>query len=1111
MSDIREWLQKLGLGQYAEAFDENDIALDVVAQLTDADFKELGVTLGNRKRLLTAIEALSATGAATQDGVAAPPREAERRQLTVMFCDLVGSTALSKQLDPEDLRALMTAYRKAASEVIARYDGHVAQYLGDGVMAYFGWPRAHEDDGERAVRAALDIVAAVKRVEAADPLRLRVGIATGPVVVGEGKDDDAEATKLAVGETPNLAARLQGLAGADEIVIGQGTHDLIRGAFEYDDLGARSLKGIQEPVQAWRVTGASQAEGRFEAQSVGGLTPFVGRQAEITMLLDRWAHAKDGEGQVVLLEGEPGIGKSRITQELRRRLTDEPHTRLNYQCSAYYTNSAFFPIITQLERAAGFNRDDSSEAKLDKLETTLAQGTDKMAQVAPLIAAMLSLPVERYPPINLSPQRQKDGTIAALAAQVTGLARHQPMFLLFEDAHWCDPTTIDTLTAVIAAIEAAPVLIVITYRPEFDPPWTGHGHVTVQSLSRLGRRQGADMVNWVTGGKALPDEVVRQIVAKTDGIPLFVEELTKTVLEAGFLLDAGDHYEIDGQVPALAIPSTLQDSLMARLDRLSQVKEVAQIGACIGREFSYELLAGVSPLGDHKLQAALRELASSELVFQRGSPPEATYTFKHALIQDAAYESLLKSRRQEMHRRIAVIMSEQFPDQIEATPEIVARHYTEAGETEVAIKYWLAAGQRATERSGYIEAISHLQTGLQALSDLPESGRKDSTEIDLQVALGVAFIAAKGYAAPETGAAYERARALCAKLGDPPEVFQVFYGLWVFYRNTRPTTAARDLAGEFVTKAERMKQRASSVVANRLLGHSHMDLGDFTLALKHADRTLALYDPEQDRSLTDTYTVDPRATALMVRSLALWNLGFPDQAKRTMSEAISWAEEIRHPLTLAYILSFGWIDYYLRAPEEVLLRTNRCLTISREHDFGPEMSSISRCTRGWALVYKGDLDNGLAEVKAGNDACWATGSSVVRAGAHTMFAEACTATGQFEEAKDALDQAFSAIEEYKEARWEAECHRIAGDLLLRSNVDQQVKAAAAYQAAIEVAQSQQSKSFELRAATSLARLWHSHGNIKDAHELLAPVYEWFTEGFDTADLKDAKALLDELN
>ena len=662
MSDIRQWLEELGLSQYADAFEENDVDLEAVRHLTETQFERLGVSIGHTVKIKNMATAASQSADETkafehkQHEPERPPRlapEAERRQLTVMFCDLVGSTALSEKLDPEDLRGVIDAYRKVAGDVVERYQGHVAQYLGDGVMVYFGWPNAHEDDAGRAVRAGLDIVDAVAGLEVPERLAVRIGIATGLVVVGESGADEGADAKLAVGETPNIAARIQGLAEPGTVVIAQSTRRLLGGAFALDDLGTHEAKGVSGGLRFHRVLGAAETESRFEASHGSALTPLVGRESEISLLLDRWDQAREGEGQVVLLSGEAGIGKSRVTQVLRERVADEPHTRLRYQCSPYYTNSAFYPVILQLERAAGFNRDDAPETKLDKLEAALAQGASDVPAVAPLFAAMLSLPVDRYPTLDLSPQRQKEKTIAALADQVAGLAASQPVLMIFEDAHWIDPTTLETVGAVIEAIRDHPVLLVISFRPEFESPWGAHGHVTGLTLGRFGRKLGAAMVAKVTGGKALPEDVLDQIVAKADGVPLFVEELTKTVLEAGFLKEAESEYRLDGPLPPLAIPSTLQDSLMARLDRLSPVKEVAQIGACIGRKFSYELIAAISPLRDNELQDALGQLVDSGLIFQRGMAPDATYTFKHALVQDSAYESLLKSRRRHLHERIA--------------------------------------------------------------------------------------------------------------------------------------------------------------------------------------------------------------------------------------------------------------------------------------------------------------------------------------------------------------------------------------------------------------------------------------------------------------------------
>jgi predicted ATPase len=591
-------------------------------------------------------------------------------------------------------------------------------------MTYFGWPNAHEDDAQRAIRTGLEIIEAVNGLDTPVDLSIRVGVATGPVVVGDSRGDDRDDAKLAVGETPNLAARIQGVAAADTVVIAESTGRLVRGAFELDNLGSPDLKGIETATTVYRVIGVAVAESRFEAAHAAGLTPLVGREDEVALFVGRWKQAKDGEGQAVLLSGEPGIGKSRITQELRERVAKEPHTRLRYQCSPYHSNSAFHPIIAQLERAAGFARDDAPETKLDKLEAVLGQATDSVAVVAPLIAAMLSLPIERYPPLHLSPQKQKDDTIAALADQAVGLAAREPVLMIFEDAHWSDPTTLEALSAIIDRIQEQRVLLVITYRPEFAPPWTGHGHVSAHTLNRLGRKLGAAMVANVTGGKALPADVLDQIVAKTDGIPLFVEELTKTVLEAGFLKEQDEAYVLDGPLLPLAIPTTLQDSLMARLDRHAPVKEVAQIAACIGREFSYELLAAVLPLGDNELGEALEELVASELVFQRGVPPDAMYTFKHALVQDAAYDSLLRSRRRQIHSEIATSIEQLSPAVVAGQPEVLAHHFRAAGNAQRAVIYWREAAKLSVRRSSYKEAIAHLNSGLKDLQEALRWSRK---------------------------------------------------------------------------------------------------------------------------------------------------------------------------------------------------------------------------------------------------------------------------------------------------------------------------------------------------------------------------------------------------
>jgi predicted ATPase/class 3 adenylate cyclase len=1115
MLDVARWLAEQGLGHHAEAFAENGIAGDVLRDLTDADLKELGLNLGDRKRLLKAIAALDA--GPTQDRTAeqstafAVPREAERRQLTVMFVDLVGSTALAARLDPEDMREALRVYQDACVGVIARFEGFVAKFMGDGVLAYFGYPQAHEDDAERAVRAGLDLVQTVSRLAAAGrPLEVRVGIATGLVVVGDLIGRGAAQEETVVGETPNLAARLQGLAAAGQVVIADGTRRLVGGLFETEELGQQSLKGFSEPVPAHRVIRPGVAEGRFEALHGAFLAPLVGREQEIMLLLDRWGRAQAGEGQVVLICGEPGIGKSRLALALRERLQTEPPARLRYYGSRYHTNSTLWPVIDQLERAAGLGRDEPAATKLAKLEVLLDRAVADVAAGAPVFADLLAIPSEgRYPPLEITPQQRKARTFAALLAYLEGLAHRQgPVLMVLEDAHWIDPTTLELFELIIERILRLPALLVVTSRPEFEPPWTRHAHVTAITLDRLNHSQAAAIIEQ-TAGKALPSEVASAIVTRTDGVPLFVEELTKAVLESSLLSDAGDRFELFGPLPPLAIPATLHDSLMARLDRLAPVKEVAQIGAVIGREFSYELLVAVVDQPEDRLRAALDQLVESELIFRHGASPEATYSFKHALVQDVAYQSLLKSRRLQLHGRIARVLEQRFSEAADAQPELLARHYTEAGLSETAIEYWYQAGRLASERSALTEAIGHFGKALELLATLPDPSSRVEREIDLQIALGGALISAKGHAAPETGRAYARASELCRQVGDRCRLFPLLFGQWVFHMVRAEHAAARDIAEEWLRSAEREGDAAGLVVGHRAAGISSLWRGELVEARGHLERTLAVYDPERHRSLASIYAYDPRLAGLAGLAFALFQLGYPEQAVARCREAVDDAERLSHPAGLAYTLYHACMLDQIRGDVPcVRQRAAELSALSAEHGFA-QWQAAGVAFDGWAIAERGRAAQGIVRIEDGLDAYRATGAALFVPYFLTLLGTTHGAAGGAAEGLRLLAEALDVANGSGEHWFEPESHRLKGELLRLPGRDRGTTEAC-FLRAMTIAREQNAKLWELRAARSLARLWAGQGRRAESHDLLASVYGWFTEGFDTVDLKDAKALLDEL-
>jgi class 3 adenylate cyclase/predicted ATPase len=1048
--------------------------------------------------------------------VAPSAPEAERRQLTVLFCDLADSTRLARQLDPEDLREVIRTYQATCVAVIQRFAGHVAQYLGDGLLVYFGYPQAHEDDAQRAVRTGLGILEAMGTPstcllrDTSVHLVVRIGIHTGLVVVGE-MGSGGRHEHLALGDTPNLAARLQDLAAPDTVVISAATAHLVQGYFTCQDHGAQELKGLDAPVHVYQVLGESAAQSRLDVAGVIGLTPLVGREAEVTLLRERWAQSTDGLGQVVVLSGEAGIGKSRLVHVLTEQVVDEHTLRLTLRCSPYHTNSAFYPVIEHLQRVLHWHRDTPLEAKLTTLEQAIQMARLPLAEVVLLVAALLSLPVpERYPPLTLSPQRQKQKTQEALVAWLLAEAAQQPVLAIWEDLHWADPSTLELLGLLLDQVPTTRLLMVLTCRPEFRPPWTPHSYVTTLTLSRLTRQQIEEMVLRVTGGKPLPTEVVRQIVAKTDGIPLFVEELVKTILDANWVREDAGRYVLTGPLPPLAIPTTLQDALMARLDRLATVKEVAQLGAVLGRKFAYEVLRAVAPLDEATLQHGLAQLVEAELLYQRGLLPQATYLFKHALIQDVAYQSLLKSTRQQYHQRIAQVLEAQFPDTVMSQPELLAHHYTEACLLAQAVLYWQQAGQRALQGSAYVEAVAHLTQGLAVLTPLPETPARRQQELDLQVALGTALRVTKGNAAPEVERAYGRARELCAQLSDTPQLFPVLRGLMQYYLNRGDLQTATPLGEQLLRLAQAQPDPALRLLAHYQLGNALSWRGEPAVARTHLTQALALYDPQAHRALAVRYGTDLGVVSHSVLARALWPLGFPDQALQHSQAARTLAEEVAHPFSLTQALVYAAIVHQCRREAlAVHAQAAAALTLAAAQGFAQRVA-WSTVLHGWALATQGQGEAGLAEIRQGLAAELATGATLWQPYFLGLLAEASGAGGHPEEGLHALAEALAVMDDTGLRYYAAELYRLQGALLLQQAVPDAAQAEACFHQALALARQQQARSWALRAAMSLARLWQSQGKRQEASDLLAPVYAWFTEGFDTADLQEAKALLEEL-
>ncbi|WP_199763032.1 adenylate/guanylate cyclase domain-containing protein [Bradyrhizobium guangdongense] len=1103
---ISEWLEKLGLGQYAERFAQNGIDMGVLPELMDEDFDKLGVLLGHRRKMLRAIADLDPAALIASP---VPPQDAERRHLTVMFCDLVGSTALSARLDPEDMWEVIRAYRTACASVIAAYDGRIARFVGDGILVYFGYPRAHEDDAERAVRAGLDIISAVGQLKtgADERVELRIAIATGLVVVGDLVSGDASEEHATIGDTPNLAARLQSLAEPGAVVVASSTRRLLGDLFTFRNLGRREVKGIAESIAVWAVEGATASESRFEAVHAARSIGFVGRKEEIGFVLSRQRLAWQGHGQMVLIAGEAGIGKSRMVATLSESPALEAHRRVRYQCSPYHTNSALHPFVAQLERAAGIRSHDTSEQKLEKLEAMLALGTQQVARVTPLIAALLSIPTgDRYPPLGLSPAQQRRQTFTALLDQLEGLAREQPLLIICEDMHWADATTLELFDLGVDRIRGLPILVLMTSRPEFEPSWSGLANVSLLRLDRLDRQDTRALVEQVAVGRQLPCEMMKQIIDRTDGVPLFVEELTKMVLESGMLVEESGRYRLDSPFPPLAIPATLQDSLMARLDRLAPVKEVAQIGAAIGREFSYALLRYVAGRDDATLSTALGQLEEAELLVRRGTPPEANYSFRHALVQEAAYEGLLRSKRQLLHKRIGDVLREKFPFVAETEPEVLAHHFTEAGLNEIALEWWRKAGQQALKRSAYSEAIAHLGKAIAAADELSDEPHRRMSRLHLQIAYGRALRGSLGHSAPETVAAWTRARQFAADIDDPVELAPVHSGLFNACLTHGELAPMRELADAIRSAADRRPDSpVAAVVAHWTGGVTCWFGGDYLNARTHLERALAIYDAEPDPAMFRASALDLPFVIMRFLALVLWPLGAVARARRLAAEAVRASGEKRalsQANALVHRAVFdGLCGGMLQQTETIL-----ALGLARDHTM-PLYVAAGTYLNGLAKWRAGDRTAGLADMRHGwallheND-CYLCEPFW---GMHVAVANA--EVGQVETGLEILSELIASTGQSGQHWLDAELHRVRGELLSCHDPSNESSAEDALRRALEIARRQQTRTFELRSALALARLYRTAGRAGTASELLAPVLVEFDAERNLSEVEDAKQLL----
>ena len=1103
MNDLEHWLSVQGLEQYSKHFADNDVDFDVLGDLSEADLEKLGLSLGHRRKLLRALDARRHEAAPSPMSGDPQPRptsadipEAERRQITIMFCDLVGSTELANLLDPEDTNALIRRYQDTCAGAVARFDGYVAKFMGDGMLACFGFPQANEDAAEQAVRAALAIVDAVETLKHPDgrAFQVRIGIETGIVVIGDMIGAGSAREHPIVGDTPNLAARLQALADPNGILVGPRNHQLLGRRFEYESIGERSLKGFPAPVRVWRVLRESAAESRFAALRAASRGAFVGRGEESSLLLDRWRRAAQGQGQALLISGEAGMGKSRLVDMLSDGIGEQRCYRVTCQCSPYYTNSALHPVIRHLERAAGFAADDPDTVKVAKLERMLgvSNGSPDVPATS-LLADLLSLPIDRYAALDLSPPQRKAATIAALVDLLKRLADDAPVLLLLEDAHWIDPTTTELWTKLLDSIAAIRLLALVTARPDFVLPWSERAHVSSLELARLTSGQAAELVTAIAAPRALESALVDDIVAKSDGVPLFVEELTKTVLESA-----------TPERPT--VPATLQDSLMARLDRLGPAKEIAQVAAVIGQQFSHAVLAAVVTNSEAELASGMRRLIDAGLAYRRGRAGEMTYSFKHGLLRDVAYENLLRARRQVLHERIGRVLAEKFPVIAEAEPELLAHHFHQAALFDLALTYRERAGDHAVARSSFVEAIAHFSTALTDAAQLAEGQNRMRRELDLLLRLSPSLSAVKGYHSAEVADACQRAQQHAIALGDDTALFKSTWGLWLNTVQGRRLDLARDRAEELVTLARDSGNDDHLLEGFHCLWSTAQFRGDVTTSPEVSREGVERYDRARHSWMGPVFGGhDPGVCAHGVRAIALSLQGRHADAKPYVEQALALAEELKHPSSQAHALVNVIVCAQIGGDHQATDQyAQRLIALAERYNL-PPVRAHALFISGWVRAFAGDLGAGMTVMEAEFPRASTIGPLFRYYAA--LLAEGREQSGRVPDALGVLRGALETITEPGVGFYISELYRLQGVCLLRAGRSNADEAMRSLRMAVDIAKQQRATLLELRAAVSLARAAIASGRAAEEIKALRELCATLPAAFDAASLGEARALL----